>query len=89
MTTPYQPTTTYRPTQPRVSSSTPLAPLRPRLVVEIFRDPYFRGPRGIVIDNVPFTQTIGFQDTISSARVYRGPGYATSTDGGSVSRAPP
>lgn len=78
MTTPYQPTTTYRPTQPRVSSSTPLAPLRPRLVVEIFRDQYFRGPRGIVIDNVPFTQSIGFQDTISSARVYRGPGYATS-----------
>ena len=78
MTTPYQPTTTYRPTQPRVSSSTPLAPLRPRLVVEIFRDPYFRGPRGVVIDNVPFTQSIGFQDTISSARVYRGPGYATS-----------
>jgi len=31
-----------------------------------------------VIDNVPFTQSIGFQDTISSARVYRGPGYATS-----------
>ena len=78
MTTPYQPTTTYRPTQPRVSYSTPLAPLRPRLVVEIFRDQYFRGPRGIVIDNVPFTQSIGFQDTISSARVYRGPGYATS-----------
>jgi regulation of enolase protein 1 (concanavalin A-like superfamily) len=47
-------------------------------VVEIFRDPYFRGPRGIVIDNVPFTQSIGFQDNISSARVYRGPGYATS-----------
>jgi regulation of enolase protein 1 (concanavalin A-like superfamily) len=78
MTTPYQPTTTYRPTQPRVSSSTPLAPLRPRLVVEIFRDPYFRGPRGVVIDNVPFTADIGFQDNISSARVYRGPGYATS-----------
>ncbi len=78
MTTPYQPTTTYSPTQPRVSSSIPLAPLRPRLVVEIFRDPYFRGPRGIVIDNVPFTQSIGFQDTISSVRVYRGPGYATS-----------
>lgn len=47
-------------------------------MVEIFRDQYFRGPRGIVIDNVPFTQSIGFQDTISSARVYRGPGYATS-----------
>jgi regulation of enolase protein 1 (concanavalin A-like superfamily) len=78
MTTPYRPTTTYRPVQPQVSSSTPLAPLRPRLVVEVYRDPYFQGPRGIVIDNVPFTRDIGFQDNISSVRVYRGPGYATS-----------
>ena len=84
MTTPYQPTPTYRPTsmyqsgQTRLTTSIPLAPMRPRLVVEIFRDPYFRGPRGLVIANVPFTGDIGFQDTISSVRVFRGPGYSTS-----------
>ena len=70
--------TTYRPTQFQVASTTSLAPLRPRLVIEIYRDPYFRGPRGLVINNVPFTGDIGFQDNISSARVYRGPGYSTS-----------
>ena len=78
MTTPYRPTTTYTPTQTRYTSSTPLAPMRPRLVAEIYRDPYFRGPRGIVISNVRYTGDIGFQDNISSVRVYRGPGYATS-----------
>ncbi len=84
MTTPYRPSTTYRPpttyqpNQPRVSSSVPLAPMRPRLVAEIYRDPHFRGPRGLVISNVPYTGDIGFQDNISSIRVYRGPGYATS-----------
>ncbi|MFC1714348.1 beta/gamma crystallin-related protein [Candidatus Poribacteria bacterium] len=78
MTTPYRPTTTYTPTRTPYTTSTPLAPMRPRLVAEIYRDPYFRGPRGLVIDNVRFTGDIGFQDNISSVRVYRGPGYVTS-----------
>ncbi len=78
MTTPYRPTTTYQPTETRYRSSTPLAPMKPRLVAEIYRDSRFRGPKGTVIGNVPFTRDIGFQDNISSVRVYRGPGYATS-----------
>jgi len=78
MSTPYRPVTTYQPTSPIISSTTSLAPLKPRLVVEVYRDPRFRGPKGTVISNVRFTGDIGFQDNISSVRVYRGPGYATS-----------
>jgi len=75
----YQPTTTtYRPTQPYVTLSIPLAPLTPRIVAEIYRDPRFQGPRGLVIGNVPFTGDIGFENNISSVKIYRGPGYATS-----------
>jgi len=78
MTTPYRPTAAYVPTRTRyTSSSMPLAPIKPRLVAEVYRDPYFQGPSGIVISNVPFTADIGFQDNISSVKVYRGPGYAT------------
>lgn len=77
MTTPYQSTTTSQTVRTQVSS-TPLAPLRPRLVVEIYQDPYFQGPRGIVIDNIPFTGDIGFEKNVSSCKVYRGPGYVTS-----------
>ena len=78
MTTPYRPTTTYQSVRTQVSTSTPLAPMKPRLVAEIYQDTYFRGRRGSVIGNIPFTRDIGFQDNISSVRVYRGPGYATS-----------
>lgn len=69
--------TTYRPGQTS-TTSIPLAQPKPRLVVEIFRDPYYQGTRGIVIDNVPFTGDIGFQDNISSCRVFHGPGFSTS-----------
>ncbi len=78
MTIPYRPTATYAPTQTKYTSSTPLAPMRPRLVGEVYRDPNFQGPSGIVINNVPFTADIGFQDNISSVKVYRGPGYVNS-----------
>ena len=78
MTTPYQPTATYRAVQTQPTTSARSAPLRPRLVVEIFQEPFYRGMRGIVIDNVSFTGDIGFQDNISSCRVFRGPGFSTS-----------
>lgn len=69
--------TTYRPGQTS-TTSVPLAQPKPRLVLEIFRDPYYQGTRGIIIDNVPFTGDIGFQDNISSCRIFHGPGFATS-----------
>jgi regulation of enolase protein 1 (concanavalin A-like superfamily) len=78
MTTTYQPTATYRPEEDRLTSSPALGLRNPRLVVEVYRDPNFEGPSGIVIENVPFTGNIGFQDSISSVKVYRGPGYASS-----------
>ena len=78
MTTPYQPTSTYSPTQQPVTSSMPLGLAKPRLIVEIFRDPFFQGPQGVLIENVPFTGSIGFENTISSARVYKGPAFDSS-----------
>ena len=50
----------------------------PRLVVEIFQHTRFRGRRGYVIEPVRFTGDIGFQDNISSVRVYKGSSYASS-----------
>ena len=52
-----------------------VTPSRPRLVTQIFEDRRFRGRWGIVLNNVPDTRRIGFQDNISSLRVYKGPGY--------------
>lgn len=78
MTTPYQPTTPYRSAYSQGTNASRLAPLKPRLVAEVFRDPYYQGPKGIVIDNVAYTADIGFQDSISSCRIYRGPGFSTS-----------
>ncbi len=50
----------------------------PRLIVEIFDQPYFRGRRGLVYEPVRYTGYIGFQDNISSVRIYKGPNYASS-----------
>lgn len=77
MTTPYQPNRVYQPTRSPVTSAMPLAPSRPRLVAQVFEDRRFRGRWGIVLSNVPDTRRIGFQDNISSVKVYRGPGYAS------------
>jgi len=79
MTTPYQtyqPTTTYRPTQ--MVTPFPTVPRMPRLVVDVYEHPDFGGIRTTIIDNVPFTGDLGFLKNISSVKVYRGPGYATS-----------
>jgi regulation of enolase protein 1 (concanavalin A-like superfamily) len=77
MTTPYQPASPYSPAQ-SISTTMPLGASRPRLIAEVFRDPFFQGPRGIVIENIPFTGVLGFERSISSARVYKGPGYDSS-----------
>jgi hypothetical protein len=83
MTTPYQPTgvyqptTTYRTTQFQ-SSYMATTPRMPRLVVELYADPDFQGVKTTLIDNVPFLGDYGFLKNASSAKVFRGPGYATS-----------
>ena len=82
MTTPYRPTNRiFRPTDLQVSSVTPIAPPRPRLVVELFERRNFGGRRAIVLEDIPNTRSIGLWDeTASSVKVYRGPGYATSSN---------
>ncbi len=47
----------------------------PRLIAEIFDQPYFRGRWGLVYEPVRYTGVIGFQDNISSARIYKGPNF--------------
>ncbi|MGB9598083.1 MAG: beta/gamma crystallin-related protein, partial [Candidatus Poribacteria bacterium] len=50
-------------------------PIAPRLIVEVFRDPDFRGKKVTIVDSVSDTNTIGCNDMISSIKVYRGPGF--------------
>ena len=49
----------------------------PRLIVELFQHTNFRGRMGYVVEPVPFTAHIGFQDNISSVRVYKGPSFSS------------
>ena len=49
----------------------------PRLIVELFQHTNFRGRMGYVVEPVPFTGSIGFQDNISSVRVYKGPSFSS------------
>ena len=49
----------------------------PRLIVELFQHTNFRGRMGYVVEPVPFTAHIGFQDNISSLRVYKGPSFSS------------
>lgn len=52
--------------------------MNPRLVVEVFRDKYFQGTKATIIQPVESLQAIGMEGTISSLRVYHGPGAAAS-----------
>jgi regulation of enolase protein 1 (concanavalin A-like superfamily) len=47
----------------------------PHLIVEVFEDIWFRGRRGTVVKPTSFTRDIGFQDNISSIRIYKGPAF--------------
>ena len=49
----------------------------PRLVVEVFQHTNYRGRMGYIVEPVPFTGHIGFQDNISSLRVYKGPSFSS------------
>ncbi|HGJ64401.1 TPA: hypothetical protein ENS27_03300 [bacterium] len=50
-------------------------PIAPRIIVEVFRDPGFRGKKVTILDSVSDTTLIGCNDMISSIKVYRGPGF--------------
>ena len=50
----------------------------PRLIVEVFQHANFRGRMGYVLEPVPHTRLIGFQDNISSLRIYKGPNFSGS-----------
>ena len=51
---------------------------KPRLIIEVFEHLNFGGRRGYVNKPVPFTAEIGFQDNISSVKVYKGPSFGSS-----------
>ena len=50
----------------------------PRLIAEVFEHVDFSGRRACVVEPVEFTTLIGFQDNISSVKVYKGPGFRSS-----------
>lgn len=54
-----------------------MPPVIPRLVVEVFQREWFQGRRTIVLEPVPETRALGFENNISSVRIYKGPGYGS------------
>ncbi|MDA1190401.1 MAG: DUF1349 domain-containing protein [Candidatus Poribacteria bacterium] len=52
-----------------------MPPNIPRLIVEVCQQRWFGGRRGIVLEPVPDTRSIGFTNTITSVRIFKGPGY--------------
>jgi len=51
----------------------------PHLIVEVFSGQWFTGKRGVLISPVKFTGDIGFQDNISSIKIYKGPLFKRNT----------
>ena len=49
--------------------------IMPRLIAEIFQHTNYRGRVGYICEPVRFTGDIGFQDNISSVRIYKGPQF--------------
>ncbi len=47
------------------------------LIVELYADANFRGPKGVVLKDVSRTRDIGLDNTVSSIRVIRGPNFPT------------
>ena len=52
--------------------------LMPRLIAEVYQHTRYRGRRGFIVEPVKFTGDIGFQDNISSLKVYKGPQFKLS-----------
>ena len=50
-------------------------PIAPRIILEVFRDPEFRGKKVTIVESVSDTNIIGCNDMISSIKIYRGPGF--------------
>jgi len=47
----------------------------PHLIVEAFENRWFRGRKGTIVKPIAYTREIGFQDNISSVRIYKGPAF--------------
>lgn len=57
-----------------------MPPNIPRLVVEVCQHEWFGGRRGIVLDAIPNLREIGFNNIVSSVRIFKGPGYGAGTN---------
>ena len=57
-----------------------MPPNVPRLIVEVFQREWYGGRRGIVLESIPDTRDIGFRNSISSLRIYKGPGYGSGSN---------
>ena len=53
-------------------------PISPRLVVEVFEHQYYRGRKLTIVGPVDDTNEIGASETISSIKIYKGPGFRAS-----------
>ena len=49
--------------------------IMPRLIAEIFQHTNYRGRQGYICEPVKYTGDIGFQDNISSIKIYKGPQF--------------
>lgn len=50
--------------------------VNPRIIVELFRDKHFQGTKATVVEPIDDLKEIGMDETISSIKVYHGPGAA-------------
>ena len=48
----------------------------PRLILEVFEHVNYGGRSNTILEPVRFTRSMGFQDNISSVKVYKGPSFA-------------
>lgn len=49
--------------------------MAPRLILEAFEHTYYRGKKVTIIDDIENTEDVGAHDSISAAKIYRGPGF--------------
>ena len=50
--------------------------LVPRLILEVFEHVNYGGRSNTILEPIRFTRSMGFQDNISSVKVYKGPSFA-------------
>ena len=54
----------------------PMSNIVPRLILEVFEHVNYGGRSNTILEPVRFTRSMGFQDNISSVKVYKGPSFA-------------